>query len=86
MTKRYASHYVFLPEAGYLRQHVVEVEDGYVVRVFPLEGETEDVEWLPGVISLFPEGSGGGLVPCWLYPFDFKAMQPVAGTRRRRLL
>lgn len=84
--KRYAAHYVFLPEAGYLRQHVVEVEDGYAVRVFPLEGEPEDVEWLPGVISLFPEGSEGGLVPYLLYPFDFKAMQPVAGTRRRRLL
>ncbi len=83
--KRFASHYLFLPGYGYLRQYAVEVDDGCAVRIFPLEGEAENVEWFPGVIALFPEGPDGVLLPYLYYPFDFKSMQPVAGTRHRRL-
>ncbi|WP_308768518.1 hypothetical protein [uncultured Bacteroides sp.] len=54
--KRFASHYLFLPEAGYLKQQVVEVTDeGTIQRVFPLKEEMESVEWLPGVIALLTE-------------------------------
>lgn len=42
--KRYASHFLYLPECGYLKQHVVETEMGKMVRVFPLTEEIEDVE------------------------------------------
>lgn len=83
--KRYAAHYVSHPDKGYLKLQVVEVEGGIALCIYPLTEEAENVEWHPGVIELVPEESGGGLVPYLNYPFDFKAMQPVSGTRRRRL-
>ncbi|MDR0892044.1 MAG: hypothetical protein LBN24_05470 [Mediterranea sp.] len=58
--KRYASHYLMLPGIGYLKRQVVELsEKGTVERIFPLEGELESVEWLPGVIALLPEPGDG---------------------------
>lgn len=83
--KRYAAHYVYLPDKGYLKQHVVEVEQGVVVKVFPLEGEMENVEWFPGVIILSAEGEAGQYTASLYYPFDFIAMRPAAGTQRRLL-
>ncbi len=85
--KRYASHYLFVPGSGYLKQHVIEVEDGYVRRMFPLTEEIEDVEWLPGVIELQLEliQEEEQWVPYLLFPFDFTSMQPVAGTQRKQL-
>ena len=53
--KRYASHFIFIPGYGYLKQYVVEVEKGCAVSVFPLTEEIEGVEWFPGVIALFTE-------------------------------
>ena len=55
MIKRYASHFILLPGYGYLKQCVVEVEEGCVVSVFPLTEEIEAVEWFPGVIVLLAE-------------------------------
>ena len=52
MIKRFASHFIFLPGYGYLKQYVVGVEEGRVVSVFPLTEEIEGVEWFPGVIVL----------------------------------
>ncbi len=53
--KRFASHYVALPGNMFLKQCVVEMEEGVVIRLFPLTEEIESVEWLPGVIALLPE-------------------------------
>lgn len=53
--KRYASHYLFIPEVGFLKQHVVELEEGFALRIFPLTEEIESVEWMPGVIVLCSE-------------------------------
>lgn len=54
--KRYASHFLFLPGHGYLKQYVVEVdEEQCALRIFPLTEEVENTEWLPGVIALFPD-------------------------------
>jgi len=50
--KRYASHLLLLPEYGYLRKQVVELDNGFVIRIFPLTEEIESVEWLPGVMVL----------------------------------
>ena len=52
MIKRFASHFIFLPGHGYLKQYVVGVEEGQVVSAFPLTEEIEGVEWFPGVIAL----------------------------------
>lgn len=52
--KRYASHFLFLPEYGYLRRQVVETEEGTIVRIFQLTEEVENTEWLPGVMLLLP--------------------------------
>ena len=46
--KRFASHFLFLPAYGYLKQYAIETEEGMVVRLFPLTEEIENVEWLPG--------------------------------------
>ncbi|WP_455585052.1 hypothetical protein [Bacteroides sp.] len=82
--KRYASHYLHVPDIGFLKQYVIELEEEYVVRFFPLTEEIESVEWMPGVIELTPQGEK--LCAYLLYPFDFRTMQPVAGTQRRQLL
>ena len=81
-----ASHFLFLPGYGYLKMHAVEIDDGQVCRIFPLEGETEDTEWMPGVIALFPDGERGEWFAYLYAPFNVVSMQSVAGTRRRRLL
>ncbi|WP_304696605.1 hypothetical protein [uncultured Bacteroides sp.] len=53
--KRYASHFLFLPGHGCLKQYVVEMGEGQgASRVFPLTEEVENTEWLPGVIVLLP--------------------------------
>lgn len=53
--RRYASHYLLLPEYGFLKQQVVEIRDGYVLHIFPLTEELEFTEWMPGVIVLLKE-------------------------------
>ena len=53
--KRFAAHYLLLPDVGFIRQQVVEIADeGYVRDVFPLTEEMESVEWMPGLIALLP--------------------------------
>ena len=53
--KRFAAHYLLLPDVGFIRQQVVEITDeGYVRDVFPLTEEIESVEWMPGLIALLP--------------------------------
>lgn len=56
MMKRFAAHYVYMPGRGFLKRFVVETWEEGVVRLFPLTGEVENTEWLPGVIVLLPEG------------------------------
>lgn len=50
--KRFASHFLFLPGYGYLKQYAIEMEGECVKRIFPLTEEVENTEWLPGVIAL----------------------------------
>lgn len=50
--KRYASHFLFLPGYGYLKQYAAEMKEGCVVGIFPLSEEIENTEWMPGVIAL----------------------------------
>ena len=51
--KRFASHYLFMPDVGFIKQQEVEITDEGVVRdTFPLTEES--VEWMPGVIVLLP--------------------------------
>ena len=53
--KRFASHYLFMPDVGFIKQQVVEITDEGVVRdTFPLTEEIGSVEWMPGVIVLLP--------------------------------
>ena len=56
--KRYASHFLFFPDYGYLERHTVEMCGGRIVRIFPLEEEVESTEWLPGVIALLADEEG----------------------------
>ena len=53
--KRFAAHYLLLPDVGFIRQQVVEIADeGYARDIFPLTEEIESVEWMPGLIALLP--------------------------------
>lgn len=81
MIRRYASHYLLLPDGACLKQQLLEVEEGRVVRFSPFDGEElADTEWLPGVIVVRPEG-----VALHFPAFDLTTMQPVAGTLHRQL-
>lgn len=51
--KRFASHYLLIPDVGFVKQQVVEINDEGTVRsIFSLTEEIESVEWMPGVIVL----------------------------------
>lgn len=51
--KRFAAHYLFLPNAGFIKHCGIELSaTGGVKRIFPLAEEVESVEWHPGVIVL----------------------------------
>ncbi|NDV81947.1 hypothetical protein [Bacteroides sp. 51] len=51
--KRFASHYLYIPSYGFLKQYVVEVNnDGHVTALYPLREESESIIWTPGVILL----------------------------------
>ena len=53
--KRFASHYLLIPDVGFMKQQVVEINDeGLAQGIFPLTEEIESVEWMPGVIVLLP--------------------------------
>ena len=82
--KRFASHYLFVPQKGFLKQYVVELEGEYVAQYFPLTEEIESVEWLPGIIELTVNENK--FHAYHQYPFDFIAMHPVGETRRKQLL
>ncbi len=63
--KRFASHYIWIPGRGYLKQHAVETDSsGRAVRLFPLTEEIESVEWLPGVIALLSEEEAAEISGC----------------------
>lgn len=51
---RVATHSLYLPDGGYLHRMVVELEQGLVTAIYPLDGELENTSWLPGVIVLPP--------------------------------
>jgi len=59
--KRFASHYLYIPLYGFLKQYVVEINnDGFVDALYPLREESESIIWTPGVISLvLPEQLSG---------------------------
>lgn len=50
--KRVAAHALYLPDVGYLRRMVVELDQGIALRLYPLQDELEDTLWLPGLLIL----------------------------------
>lgn len=54
--KRFASHYVYIPSYGFLKQYVIEINsNGCVAALYPLEEEAESIIWIPGVILLITQ-------------------------------
>ena len=54
--KRFASHYIYLPNQGFLKQYVIEICEGHITNLFRLTEEAENIQWMPGgVIVLMPE-------------------------------
>lgn len=91
--KRFASHYLYLPEVGFIKQHVVSLssDEGYVKNAFPLTEEVESVEWLPGVIVLLPTSKviTDGLTslfhyPCPVLPDTVASLQYFFSEMKRR--
>ena len=50
--RRIASNEVVTPEGQCLKQQVVELSDGVVSRLYPLETEQANTEWLQGRLVL----------------------------------
>lgn len=55
--RKVASHRILDVKTGaILAMHVVEItHDGSVVRTYPLCGENQNIEWLPGLLIQSPE-------------------------------
>ena len=81
--KRFASNYIISTNNEKLRQHVVEIDNGCVIDVYPLPQEVESTEWLPGVIEL--KNSNNKIIAVHMYPFDFISMKPVVETQHTLL-
>lgn len=78
MKHRFAAHYIYLSGLGYLKQGGIEIIDNHITRIFLLNEEMENTEWLPGIIALlesplFPVDE----VPVFLQsvPCDFEYSQ-----------
>jgi hypothetical protein len=56
--RRIASNELLTPEGKVLTQHVVLLEEGFVVRTLPLDEEQAGTEWLQGRITLKQEQEG----------------------------
>ena len=56
MERRYAAHFAYVTPGVRHKLHAVEVEEGTVTGLFPLQGEEESTEWLGGIIILSPSG------------------------------
>lgn len=56
MMKIYASHYLFIEDKGYFKQAAVGLtEGGRIEKITFICKETENTEWLPGIIILIPK-------------------------------
>jgi len=54
--KRFSSNYLFIPQVGFVKQCVAEMDDrGIVIRLFPLINESASTSWLPGLLVLSEE-------------------------------
>ena len=96
--KRFASHFLFLPAYGYLKQYAIETEEGMVVRLFPLTEEIENELKEPDTIFSLTNASRNllitppsfidgscGLMPVYFPNFDTTTLLPAAGTRHKLL-
>lgn len=51
--KRFLSHYLYIPQMGFVKRCVVEVNNNGIVSSFtPFEGESAGVVWMQGVLAL----------------------------------
>lgn len=78
MKRRFAAHYIYLSGLGYLKQGGIEVIGNRIARIFLLDEEIEDTEWLPGIIALLESSSFPvDEVPVFLksVPCDFEYLQ-----------
>jgi hypothetical protein len=70
--KRYASHYLLLPDYGFLKQCAVEMKGREALRIFLLPEEMENVEWYPGIILLLEkEEDRNGIVQLFQARYHF---------------
>lgn len=58
LSRRIACNEVMTPEGQSLTLCVITLEQGYVVRMHPLDGEEPQTEWLQGKIVLKRQNSG----------------------------
>lgn len=61
MIRRYAAHFLYIADVGFIRRQVVEIANGNVQRLLPLTGELENTVWIAdGIIALWPPAVVGG--------------------------
>ncbi|WP_155808488.1 hypothetical protein [Xylanibacter brevis] len=56
--KKIACHQIVFEDHSIQSMAVVELEDGFVTRCYPLEGEQPQTEWLSGTIKLQRDNQG----------------------------
>ena len=57
-SRRIACNELVLPEGQCKTLYVITLEQGYVVRMHPLDGEEPQTEWLQGRIELKKQNDG----------------------------
>ena len=56
--RRIACNELILPQGQHQTLYVLELQGGYVVRQYPLDGEQANTEWLPGTVVLEQDEQG----------------------------
>lgn len=52
--KRYASNYLLIPTIGFIKNHVIKVNEHRIAGIFPLAKESEATVWEEGLLILIP--------------------------------
>jgi hypothetical protein len=82
---RYATALLLLPDDSYLTAQIIELNNGFVTKIYPFTEELHSTIWIEGAIQVI-DVTEDRREAYRLSPFDMINKKIVDGTLRTRLL